>query len=162
MMRWFPHPVLTGLLTLVWMLLVNQLSPGALLLGLALGWGIPLFTAPFWPERVRIHRPLTLLRFVGTVLWDILLANLAVARRILGRPARLQPLFVELPLQLRSELGISLLANTISLTPGTVSAYVSRDRRRLVLHALDVADPAQLLATIRERYETPLKEILEP
>ena len=159
--RLLPHPVLSLVLALAWMLLLNDLSLGALVFGLFLGWLIPLFTAPFWPERVRIRRPLTLLRFVATVLWDILVANIAVARLILGRPAKLRPAFVELELALRTDLAISLLANTISLTPGTVSAYLSRDRRILVVHALDVDDVDELVANIRRRYERPLAEVLE-
>jgi multicomponent K+:H+ antiporter subunit E len=102
-----------------------------------------------------------LLRFTAIVLYDILVASIAVARLIIGRQEALQPAFIVMPLLLRSELAISLLANTISLTPGTVSAYLSADRRCLVVHSLHTTDPDELLETIRERYEAPLKEILE-
>ena len=80
----------------------------------------------FWPEPVPVHRPLVLLRFIGVVLYDIVAANLQVARLILGRPRNLRPAFLAVPLDVRSDLGISLLANTISLTPGTVSALLAR------------------------------------
>lgn len=161
MRRLPPHPLLTLVLALVWLLLVNSRTPGQVLLGLLLGWTISRFTRRFWPETVRIRRPLILLRFVGVVLYDILVANLTVARLILGRPERLRPAFVVLPLTLKSNLAISLLANTICLTPGTVSARLSLDRGQLLIHVLDVADPAALVATLRERYETPLREIFE-
>ncbi|NKN34619.1 Na+/H+ antiporter subunit E [Marichromatium bheemlicum] len=157
-----PHPLLTPALTLIWLLLVNSLSFGQLLLGLLLGWLIPLFTLRFWPNRVQVHKPLTLVRFVLVLLYDIVIANLEVAWLILRGPRRVHPGFVEVPLALRSELGISLLANTISLTPGTVSAWLSPDRTTLVVHALDVRDPEALVATIKRRYETPLLEVLEP
>ena len=49
MSRLLPHPLLSLILTLVWLLLVNSLAPGHILLGLALGLGIPLATGPFWP-----------------------------------------------------------------------------------------------------------------
>jgi multicomponent K+:H+ antiporter subunit E len=65
------------------------------------------------------------------------------------------------PLDLRSELGISLLANTISLTPGTVSSWLSPDRQSLVVHGLDVRDPEGLVTTIKRRYESPLREVFE-
>jgi multicomponent K+:H+ antiporter subunit E len=48
---------------------------------------------------------------------------------------------VIVPLALRTDLGISLLANTVSLTPGTVSAWLSPDRSHLVVHGLKVSDP---------------------
>ena len=84
--------MLSLILTLVWLLLVNSLAPGHILLGLALGLLIPLATGPFWPGHTGVHRPLTLLRFVGVLAYDILSANIVVARLILtsgrrcGRP----------------------------------------------------------------------------
>lgn len=162
MRRLLPHPLLTLVLMLVWLLLVNSAAPGSILLGLSLGWAIPQFTRRFWPEPVRIHRPLTLARFVGRVLGDIVVANLTVARLILEQPGNLRPAFIVVPLELRSELALSLLANTISLTPGTVSARLTLDRRHLLVHALDTTDAAQLAATLKRRYEAPLREIFEP
>jgi multicomponent K+:H+ antiporter subunit E len=95
------------------------------------------------------------------VLLDIFLANLVVAMRILGRPQNLQPAFIEMPLVLQTDLAISLLANTICLTPGTVSASLSPDRRTLLVHALDAPDPDAVLDEIRTRYEAPLKAVFE-
>ena len=162
MHRLLPHPFLTPALAGIWLLVVNSATPGQIGLGLALGWAIPLFTLRFWPETVRVYRPLTLLRFVATVLYDILVANLMVARLILGRPERLRPVFVVVPLALKSDLAISLLANAICLTPGTVSARLTPDRRHLLVHALDAADADQLAATLKSRYEAPLQEVFEP
>lgn len=162
MRRLLPHPLLTPALAGIWLLLANSATPGQIGLGLALGWAIPLFTLRFWPETARVYRPLTLLRFVFRVLYDILVANLMVARLILGRPERLRPVFVVVPLALKSELAITLLANAICLTPGTVSARLSPDRRHLLVHALDAADPDQLAATLKRHYEAPLRKVFEP
>lgn len=161
MRRLLPHPLLTPILAAVWLLLNNSLAPGHVVLGLLLGWFIPWFTLRFWPERVRIRRPLALLRFIAVVLYDIVVANLVVARRILGRPSRLKPAFVSVPLALETDLAISLLANTICLTPGTVSARLAPDRRSLLVHGLHVPDAAGLVASIKARYEAPLKEVFE-
>lgn len=159
--RLLPHPLLSVTLVVIWLLLVNQLSFGHLLLGCLFGLAVPLYTSRFWPDRVKVRRPLVLMRFIGVVLYDILIANVAVARLILGRRERLQPAFLKLPLRLQSDVAISVLASTISLTPGTVSAYLSADRRCLFIHSLHTTDPDEVLATIRQRYESPLKEILE-
>ncbi len=159
--RLLPHPWLTPVLVLVWLLLNNTLAPGHLLLGLLLGWLIPLFTLRFWPETVHFRRPLTLLRFIGVVLLDIILANLTVARLILGKSDKLRPTFFLVPLDVKSELTISLLANTVSLTPGTVSVEVSPDRRFLRVHALDARDPAAIQSEIKQRYEAPLQRVFE-
>jgi multicomponent K+:H+ antiporter subunit E len=160
-LRLLPHPLLTALLAAIWLLLTGSLAPGQVVLALLLGWAIPLFTRGFWPETVRIRRPLALARFTVTVVYDIVVANLSVARLILGRPQRLRPAVVRVPLALESELAVSLLANTVSHTPGTVSARLSADRRTLLVHALHAPDPDAVAATIKARYEAPLKEIFE-
>jgi multicomponent K+:H+ antiporter subunit E len=159
--RLLPHPLLTPILAAVWLLLNNSLAPGHVVLGLLLGWLIPLFTLRFWPETVRIRKPRVLIRFLAVFILDVFLANLAVARRILGSPDRLRPAFIEVPLELESDLAISFLANTICLTPGTVSARLSPDRRTLLVHALDAPDPEAVGAAIKARYEAPLKEVFE-
>lgn len=161
MTRLLPHPVLAPTLAGIWLLLANSIAPGQILLGLLLGWVIPVLTIRFWPEAVTIHKPFTLLRYVGVLLFDIVMANFTVARLVLGNPSRLKPVFVKLPLDLTSDLAISLLANSITLTPGTVSAQLSADRQYLLVHALNEIDPDALVVTIKQRYEHPLKEIFE-
>lgn len=161
MKRWLPQPLFSVFLWLVWLLLNNTVAPGQLLLGAILALVLPLFTIRFWPDRPRLRKPLKLLRYIAVLLWDIILANLTVARLILGPTARLRPAFIRLPLELRNEFAIVMLANTISLTPGTVSSDLSPDRRTLLIHALDVEDPAQAIARIKQRYEKPLQEIFE-
>jgi multicomponent K+:H+ antiporter subunit E len=156
-----PHPILSLMLLGLWLLLVNSVSLGNLLLGVILGWLIPLFTARFWEAQVRIHKPLLLLRFLGVVLLDILVANIAVAALVVGPSKRIRPGFILMPMRLRGNVGLSLLANTISLTPGTLSAFLSADRTQLVIHALQADDADAIIATIRERYEQPLLEALE-
>jgi len=161
MRRLLPHPLLTVTLAILWLLLVNQLSAGHVVLGALLGWLIPFTTSSFWPEQIRIRHPLTLLRFLGVFVIDIVRGSFLVAYLILRGPARLRPVFVAVPLALRTDLAISLLANTISLTPGTVSAKLSADKRTLIVHTIDTGDAAALVAEIKQRYETPLKKIFE-
>jgi multicomponent K+:H+ antiporter subunit E len=156
-----PHPILTLMLLGLWLLLVNSVGAGQVLLGLLLAWLIPLFTARFWEAQVEIRRPLVLARFFGRVLADILIANIAVAALVVGPARNVRPGFIVMPLRLRGNVGVSLLANTISLTPGTLSAFLSADRTQLVIHALQADDPDDIIATIRERYEQPLLEALE-
>ncbi|MEW6254243.1 MAG: Na+/H+ antiporter subunit E, partial [Planctomycetota bacterium] len=150
MSRLLPHPILTVSLTLLWLLLVNELTAGALVLGALLGWLISFATSRFWPERIRIRHPGVLARFLGVFAVDIVRGSFHVAWLILKGPARLHPAFVEVPLALKTDLAISLLANTISLTPGTVSARLSADKRTLVVHTLDTGDAAALVAEIKQ------------
>ena len=158
---WFPHPWLSLLLLVVWQLLMNGVSAGSLIMGAVLGLLIPILTHLFWPDPPRVHRPLVFMGFGLRVLSDILMANFEVAKLILGPSRRLQPAFVVYPLDLRDEFSISLLATTVSLTPGTVSADISPDHRSLLIHGLDVPDERELINTIKQRYEKPLMEVFE-
>lgn len=161
MRRWLPHPLLSVGLLAVWLLLSNSVAPGHITLGAILGLVIPLLTATFWPQRPRVRRPLIVLKFVIIVLWDIVVANLEVAKLIIAPRHELQPRFVRLPLDLKDELAITALAGTISLTPGTVTADVAPDRKSLLIHCLHVDDETALINDIKCRYERPLKEIFE-
>ncbi|QEM80718.1 Na+/H+ antiporter subunit E [Halomonas binhaiensis] len=158
---WLPTPGLSLLLLIVWLLLVNQVSVGHLLLGGILAIAIPRLTSRFWDRQPTVHKPMKLVLFFLRVVGDIIVANLQVARIILSPWRRSRPHFVEYPLMLEERFTITILASTITLTPGTVSANLRMDGKTLLIHALDVEDDATLIRTIRERYEQPLKEIFE-
>ena len=156
-----PHPLLTLLIAVVWILLTGM-SLGSALLGLVLGLAIPLFTSAYWPDRPRIRSPLTIVEYALIVLWDIVVANFQVAYLILFRRGdTLRSCFVTIPLDLRTPAAITALAGTITMTPGTVSADLSADGRALLVHCLDTGDPEGEVANIKRRYEARLKEIFE-
>ncbi|XOZ33404.1 Na+/H+ antiporter subunit E [Halomonadaceae bacterium KBTZ08] len=159
--HWWPRPYFSLFLLVLWLLLVNSAAPGQILLGAGLAWLIPFSTQQFWPERPRLNSPGRLLVYLMRLLVDILRSNLTVARLILRDPGSLQPGFVRFPLSVTNEFAITLLASSISLTPGTVSAGLSPDRGYLLVHVLHLDDEAELIEHIRKRYETPLREILE-
>lgn len=160
--RLFPHPYLTLTLTVVWLLLVNKITPGNLLLGVVFGILIPLFTAAYWPDRPRLSHPLRMIEYVLIVLWDIVVANVVVAWIILFRPQdRIRTQWIAVPLDLKSPEAITALAGTITMTPGTVSAMLSADGRSILVHCLDTENPEATRDQIKQRYERRLKEIFE-
>lgn len=161
MSRWLPQPIVSLGLLITWLLLFNAVTPGLLLLGIILAITIPLFTAQFWPSYPRTVRLAPLLKLLGVVVYDIIVANLKVALLILGPARHWRPHFVVIPVELREPVSLTLLASIISLTPGTVSANLSADRRSLLVHDLDVEDPEVSIRRIKERYERPLREIFE-
>lgn len=160
--RLIPHPLLTVLLIVVWQMLVNDVTPGSLLLGLVFGILIPILTGPYWPDRPKLKRPLKFIAFALIVLWDICVANIVVAKIILfRRNAEIRSQWISIPLELTSPEAITVLAGTITMTPGTVSADVSACGRALLVHCLDADDPDAVRDEIKTRYERRLKEIFE-
>lgn len=155
-----PHPLLSVTLLLVWVALANEVSAGSIALGLVLGLVVPVATGPFWPDRPRVGRPLKIVEYTLVVLYDIVVANLQVARLILMVPSdQLRSRYVTIPLELTSPEAITVLAGTITMTPGTLSAELAADGRALLVHGLDVPDPEALVAEIKSRYEARLLEI---
>ena len=156
----FPFPWLSLALWAIWLLVNNSFTPGHMVMGGILAVLISLATAAFWPEPIRMRRPGLALQYAGRLGLDILTANLQVAIWIIRPNRQLHPAFIRYELELRSPLAVSLLASTISLTPGTVSCDLSTDQRFLLIHCLHLKDPDSLVREIRERYEQPLLEII--
>lgn len=158
--RFLPHPQLTLLLTVVWLLLQNTLSPGMVVFGLILGIVIPWITSAWWPDTPKALRPVKMTVYMLIVIWDIMVANVHVAWIVLTKPnAQLSPAWVVVPLELRQPEAITILAGTITLTPGTVSADLSDSGHSLLVHALHTDDPDAVRDDIKHRYERRLLEI---
>ena len=162
MQKLFPHPYLSALLAVTWMLLVNRFAIGSVVMAVVLATAIPLVTAAYWPGRPRLSRPLALIPYVVLVLWDVILANIQVARIILFMPPdQIKSAWITVPVDLTSPEAITLLAGTITMTPGTLTADMTRDGRALLIHALHAPDPAAVRDDIKSRYESRLKRIFE-
>lgn len=160
--RLFPHPHLSLLLVVVWLMLINGFSLGTLVFGTILGIVIPLLTAPYWPDRPVLKNWPMIIEYAGIVLWDIVVANIAVARIVLFMRNRdMRPAWVTVPLELTKPEAITTLAGTITMTPGTLSAELAADGRSLLVHCLHAPDPDGVRDEIKARYERRLQEIFE-
>lgn len=160
--RLFPHPLLTVLLTVVWLMMVNEYTINSLLFGFLLATIIPFATRSYWPHRPKLRNPLMVVEFVLVVLWDIVIANITVARLVLfQRNADFKPAYISVPLELKSPEAITVLAGTITMTPGTVTSDISNKGHSLLVHCLHAPDPDAIRDEIKTRYERRLKEIFE-
>ncbi|WP_050525366.1 Na+/H+ antiporter subunit E [Pseudorhodobacter aquimaris] len=158
----FPHPYLTLLLVISWLLLVNEYKLGSLVFALILGIIIPMMTAPYWPDRPILRNPAAIIGYVLIVLYDIVKSNFIVAGIVLFTPnKKLQSTWITVPLELRTPEAITVLAGTITMTPGTVTADMSGDGRALLVHCLHAPDPDSVRDEIKTRYEARLMRIFE-
>ena len=156
---YFPDPFQFLIIFVVWLMLTRRFSLGNILLSAILALLVPIAARAIREPTAPVKRPLKALKFFGLLLGDIVVSNIVVARQVLGAPQRLQPGFISIPLDLTEALPITLLASTISLTPGTVSIEIAEDRKTLHVHALHVTCEKELVDRIKRRYEAPLKEI---
>lgn len=158
---WLPHPLLSLLLAVLWLLLQQSLAVPQLITAAVLGWLVPRLVAGFLGPASRLHRPALALRFTGVVLWDIVVSNLTVARLVLDPRSRPQPAWVKVPLDTQHPMAITLLATIITTTPGTVSCVVDEAGGFILVHALDCDDAEAAARAMKSRYEAPLRAILE-
>ncbi len=157
--RWLAHPWLSLVIAATWMLMQGSVSVAnlawAAIMALVLPWLLHGFIGPgSRPRRLGVMGKLIL-----TVLWDIVVANVTVARIVLWPRSDPHPAWIRLRHSLEDPRAVMLLATIITTTPGTVSCVVDEDRREILVHALDAHDPEAVAADILQRYERPLKEI---
>jgi len=159
--RLFPAPWLSIFLVLFWLLLQNSVSAGQIILGIILATVIPWYSSRPEGEVTHLHKPFRALQYFLLLLVDIVISNFKIAALILNFRSRTSPALVEYRLDIEGAIPITILAATISLTPGTISAEISQDKKTLLIHALNVSDTDAMIADIKHKYERRLKEIFQ-
>jgi multisubunit Na+/H+ antiporter MnhE subunit len=153
---WIRHPLYAGVLAVMWMVLQRRLMLADLAIGYVVALVVVWVCRDFWTERVRIRRPLGMLRLLVVFLREIVVASLQVAWIIVQPRMPIRPALIVVPLALTDDLQITMLANMITLTPGTLTLDVAPDRSALYVHCLAAPDPDAVRAQIAESFEQPL------
>ncbi|MFP4238712.1 MAG: Na+/H+ antiporter subunit E [Rhodosalinus sp.] len=137
------------LLAVAWMALTGATSLTGLLVGFVIGFGVLWLVRPLTGEQGYFWRVFAWGRLVVMFLYELVVSSLAVAWDIVSPRSRASPQIIEVPLDVKTDAGILLVTNLISLTPGTLSLDVSPDRKTLAVHAMFVDDPAELRAELK-------------
>lgn len=146
------------LLALAWAAVTGSFT----FLNLAFGFVLAMGTLSLIREQVgsvgyfsRARRVISLfLLFV----YELILSAVRVAVLVLSPKMDIKPGIFAYPLKVDRDFEITLLANLITLTPGTLSVDVSDDRRTLYVHAIDASDPEQARRDIAEGFERKIME----
>lgn len=161
MTRILPHPLLSLGIVVMWLLL-NRVSPGHLVLGIAVALVAGQAMSALEPSRPRIRRWDLVALLCLRVVLDIVRSNVAVARIILGLSHHpRQQGFVDIDLDLRDPTALAVLAVIVTATPGTAWIDYDAAHGRLLLHVFDLVDPDGWRDTVNNRYGRLLKEIFE-
>ncbi len=147
------------LLALAWVFVTEQFTPVNLGVGFVVGYVIlMLVQRALGPSRYFSKAPaaVRLLLFFG---WELIRANVRMAIYVLGPNRLMHPGIVAVPLEPKGEIELTLLANMITLTPGTLSLDVADDRSVLYIHAMDVGDPERFVEEIKNGFERRLREL---
>ena len=154
--------VLNLVLALAWALITAQITLGNITLGFVVGYGVLwLAYRAIGGRQPYFGKFFILAHAVVVYLWELLRANLRIAYDVMTPRHHMRPGVVAIPLDVTSDLQITLLANLITLTPGTLSLDVAEDRKTLYLHVMYLTDPEELRRTIKQGLERHVMEMTE-
>ncbi len=148
------------LLTFVWIALTGTFSFSNILFGFTLSFFI-IWVISFKTKKRKYFRIVPkFISFIFFFLYELTKANIQVAVDVMTPSFFMKPGIVRFPLDAKSDLEITLLANLISLTPGTCSLDVSDDRKVLYVHAMYIKDKEKFISDIKNGFERKLLAIL--
>ena len=156
-----PHPALALVLFIVWLLLAQSTSPGQLLLAAVVATTAAAITASLRPRRARAVNWLKAVTLARIVLIDIARSNLAVAWIVASNRQTRTSSFIQFDLELRDEVGLTVLALIVTATPGTAWVQFDRASGSLLIHVFDLVNEDEWIRLLKTRYEALLVEIFE-
>jgi multicomponent Na+:H+ antiporter subunit E len=151
--------VLNLFLALGWALVTGSFTVWTFVVGFALGYLALWIVRPLYGPTRYFERFWLLLRLIGYFLYELVLSSLNVAWDTITPWHLSCPGIVAIPLDVRTDAEILMLANLVSLTPGTLSLEISEDRRTLYVHFMFVRDPDAERARIKGGIERRLLEM---
>jgi multicomponent Na+:H+ antiporter subunit E len=152
--------ILNLLLSAAWAALTGEFTPGNLAGGFVMGYVVLWLARGALGQSSYFVKVPQVIAFIGYFLWELVKANVRVAAEVLTPGHQMRPAIVAIPLDLRSPLAITLLAQMITLTPGTLSLDVSSDRRVLYVHSMYVDDIDAFRRSIKDGFERRLLQVL--
>jgi multicomponent Na+:H+ antiporter subunit E len=150
------------LLTLIWVFLTDGYEFNNFLFGFILSFIILWILSGAENKNSKKYFKIIprIISFIFFFLWELTKANIQVAYEVSTPKFNMKPGIVAVPLDAKTDLEITLLANLITLTPGTLALDVSTDRSVLYIHAMYVEDKQEFIADIKTGFEKRLLEIL--
>ena len=148
------------LLALAWAALTGEFSLLNLMVGFGMGMAILIFVGPALGDTKYFQKIGRALAFVLFFLRELVSANLRVALDVITPRYNMKPGIVAIPLEARTDAEITILANLITLTPGTLSLDLSDDRKVLYVHAMYLSDPDELRDEIKSGFERRVLELM--
>lgn len=147
-------------LALVWWAAAGRTDPEPAAVGFVVGYVVLRWLQPVLGRSGYFRKLPAALMLAVVFAYELVVSSIRVAGAVLAPRARCRPGFVAVPLAATTDAEITLLANLVTLTPGTLSLDVSSDRRTLHVHAMFLDDADALCAGIKDQFERRILELL--
>ncbi|ANC77958.1 Na+/H+ antiporter subunit E [Fictibacillus nanhaiensis] len=151
--------ILNLLIGVIWMFLSESYSFASFIVGFVIGAALLFLLNRFIPDSYYFKHVRAILYLIFLFIRELLLANIEVLKWVYKPKLDFQPGILALPIDVKKNWEITLLANLITLTPGTLSVDVSRDQRYIYIHALDLPDVNETIVSIKESFEKAIREV---
>lgn len=148
------------LLSLAWCAAFGTFTLSNLIIGFVVGSAALWLTKPLYGDTGYFRHSFKFARLAALFGFELLVSSLRVAWDVLTPRNRSRPGIIAVPMDAKSDLELTLLANLISLTPGTLSLDVSEDRRVLYVHAMFVDSREGVVNDIKSGMEKSLLEVM--
>lgn len=153
--------LLNVLLAIAWVALTGEFTPTNFFVGFLLVTITLRLTQQTAGTERYLHRVRISIRFVLFFLWELVIASIRTTIWVLRPRLDMKPAVVRVPLDLKTDAEITMLANLITLTPGTLSLDVSPDKKYLFVHVFNIDSREQFVREIKHGFEQRVKEIMQ-
>jgi len=147
-------------LGVVWAALSGEFTLASLLVGFVVGFVTLWAMQPLFPANRYCAKVIGLIVLAAFFLRELLVSSVKVAWSVFTPLRNSKPGIISIPLEPSSNIQLTVLANLISLTPGSLSLDISADRKHLVVHAMFIEDPDDFRNEIKQGMEHRVKEAL--
>ena len=148
------------MLTLIWVALTGSFTYINLLFGFVISFFVLWVISRESSDRRYFTIAFKIIGFFFYFLYEMLKATLEVAYEVMSRRFKMKPGIIKMPLEARTDVEITILANLIALTPGTLVIDISDDRTVMYIHGMYVQDKEKFINSIKNGLERPLLSIM--
>ncbi|MGX9355747.1 Na+/H+ antiporter subunit E [Roseobacteraceae bacterium S113] len=138
---------------IIWVAITGTATLSGLLVGFVVGFAALWLIQPLTGATQYFRRFFAWIKLIVMFHYELFLSSVSVLKDILTPQHLARPAIIEVPLDVKSDAGILLVTNLISLTPGTLSLDVSEDRKTLLVHAMFGDDPDALIRSLKNGME---------
>jgi len=155
-----PFQILMNLIiAFMWMLLNESYTMPTFIWGFLAGMGLLFLFQKFIPGKFYMFRVFKIIGLILLFIRELILSNIDIVKLVYKKELNFEPGIFSYPLQVEKDWQITLLANLITLTPGTLSVAISEDNSKIFIHAMHIDDIEESIQSIKETFEKSIMEV---
>ncbi|GAB3050582.1 Na+/H+ antiporter subunit E [Virgibacillus ainsalahensis] len=151
--------VINLIISVMWMFLSESYTVPSFITGFILGVLLLFLLRKFIPGTFYLTRAFSIIKLILLFIKELIGSNIEMVKYIYTPKLDVEPGIFELPLDVTTDWEINLLANFISLTPGTLTVAVSEDNTKLYIHAMHIENEEDEIRSIKDSFEKAIMEV---